>query len=243
MLLYFRSADLHYSEADAFCQAIRRNGQILCLPNSDTSPQALAGLPFTAAIYHFHRSADGLPHPQALRECFPQLPIIAVGDPVRDTQTWRVIPETDYEFFGDQLKPENILALTAHLRQTQAKPCLHRANLHLTEDRHRTTVIADRVSFTPSEYTIIRVCAAAQEPLPAEDLSGFLARPGSRHSIAAISSHVRNINRKVAACGAPRLIRCRREAGYLLCPPYDQILPQEHLHIFERSGNDNAERM
>lgn len=100
MLLYFRSADLWGELAARLCRALRQQGILLCCPGDALEPEALVPLPFTAALLHFDRFPDGLPHPDALRACFPGLPLIAVSETEPDSSRFRAIPGTDYELTG-----------------------------------------------------------------------------------------------------------------------------------------------
>lgn len=224
MLLYFRSADLWGELAARLCRALRQQGILLCCPGDALEPEALVPLPFTAALLHFDRFPDGLPHPDALRACFPGLPLIAVSETEPDSSRFRAIPGTDYELTGRAV-PSEITALLARLRAGQNCHPAARCGLLLPSDHRCAMVLVHPIAFTRNEYTLIRVLAEVDEILSPAQLAAFLARPGERFSTASVPVHICSINRKVKACGAPNLVGCRRYSGYSLCPPYSGRLP------------------
>lgn len=224
MLLYFPAHDLPRAEASAFCVKQRRHGRMICLPHPKTVLEKLADLPFTAAILHYRHDPVGLPDTALLRQIYPHLPLIAIGDPPPADGMWRIIPGTDYELNGAAAMTE-YEPLLAFLRQKHGHQPLCRTSLHLPEDRHRAMVMTRRVTFSTDEFTLLRVLAASYWPLPSILLCGFIVKPGDRHSTETVKYHVHRIKEKAEALGLPPLIRYIFPDGYTLAPPYDQVLP------------------
>ncbi len=228
MFLYFRSADVHYAEAGKFLSRLRRKGYLTCTPLSDLAAEALSVLPFTACILHFSARADGLPHPRALREIFPSIPLIAVGCLASDR--FRTIPETDYEFSPDAFFSDaDTLLARFSLSHTESLPA--RSGVYFPETGGKVVLSSSTLELTPAEYTLLRVLSAVDAPLSAELLSGFTAHPGSRHPSASVPVHISHINAKARAHALPRPIGPRRGYGYILRPPYAEFLSPERITI------------
>ncbi len=224
MLLYFPAPDLPRAEAATFCARQRRRGRMICLPHPGAPSDKLAALPFTAAILHYSHDPVGLPAAADLRRIFPRLPLIAIGDPPDDSGCWRVVPGTDYELNGTAAQAE-YEPLLAFLRDKRGLRPIRRTSLYLPDDRRHAMVMTRRVAFTTDEFTLLRVLAAAEAPLPSTLLCGFNVNPGDRHSTDTVSFHVHCIKEKTTALGVPPLIRYITPDGYTLAPPYDRILP------------------
>lgn len=228
MLLYFRSADLSYQQAAALCRALRRQGTLLCCPGDALEPDALAPLPFTAALLHFDRSPDGLPAPDALRAFFPDLPLIAVSETEPNTGRWRLLPGSDYELTGGG-EPNEIAALLVHLRAAQNRRPAARCGLFLPDDRRRAMLLAHPIQFTQNEYILLRVLAETGKLLSPSQLASFLSRPGEPFPAASVPVHICRINAKAKARGIQGPVSCHRFRGYALHPPYNERLPEDRV--------------
>lgn len=116
--------------------------------------------------------------------------------------------------------------LDAALANISAPPPTRRTSLYLPSDRAEAMVLVDHLDFTPAEYTLLRVLAEANSPIPALDLAVFLGRRCPGDDVDSVKYHRARIRKKTAAAGLPDLISYIHPDGFSLAFPYCIRLPE-----------------
>ncbi len=225
MILFFASTDYKIALRRDLCRALRQHGYLICVPGKDISVKDLCALPFTAALFCFHRSSEGLPDPLEIRADFPNIRILALGGKPR-SNIWRNLPQSDLEL-SSPYSVEEVCDLLDHIGVrggTDHPPiCLH--GLFLPSNRHAVMLGVEQASLTAAQYTLLRVLVFSRAVISAEHLAVFLRQPNRPLPMTSIPVHIHAINAHAARGGIPKLLQFRHQMGYTLVGPYGKSMP------------------